>query len=68
MKQLIQVTINGEVHDLAVEPYWSLLDVLRNVVGDPTSPTPEPDNPGGDSRIDFRTGDQRRANDRENRG
>ena len=33
MKQLIQVTINGETHDLALEPYWSLLDVLRNVAG-----------------------------------
>ena len=33
MKQLIQVTINGEVQELAVEPFWSLLDVLRNVAG-----------------------------------
>jgi carbon-monoxide dehydrogenase small subunit len=33
MKQLIQVTINGEVQELAVEPYWSLLDVSRNVAG-----------------------------------
>ena len=33
MKQLIQVTINGEIQELAVEPYWSLLDVLRNVAG-----------------------------------
>jgi carbon-monoxide dehydrogenase small subunit len=33
MKQLIQVTINGEVQELAVEPFWSLLDTLRNVAG-----------------------------------
>ena len=33
MKQLIQVTINGEVQELAVEPFWTLLDVLRNVAG-----------------------------------
>ena len=33
MKQLIQVRINGEVRDLAVEPFWTLLDVLRNVAG-----------------------------------
>jgi carbon-monoxide dehydrogenase small subunit len=33
MKHLIQVTINGEVQALAVEPFWSLLDVLRNVAG-----------------------------------
>jgi len=33
MKQLIQVTINGEFQELAVEPFWSLLDVLRNVAG-----------------------------------
>jgi carbon-monoxide dehydrogenase small subunit len=33
MKQLIQVTINGETQELAVEPYWTLLDVLRKVAG-----------------------------------
>lgn len=33
MKQLVAVTINGEPHELAVEPYRSLLDVLRNEVG-----------------------------------
>ena len=33
MKQLIQVTINGELQELVVEPFWSLLDVLRNVAG-----------------------------------
>ncbi len=33
MKQLVAATINGEQYELAVEPYWSLLDLLRNVVG-----------------------------------
>jgi carbon-monoxide dehydrogenase small subunit len=33
MKKLISVTINGEVRDLAVEPFRSLLDVLRNEAG-----------------------------------
>ena len=33
MKRLIGVTINGERHELALEPYRSLLDVLRNEVG-----------------------------------
>jgi carbon-monoxide dehydrogenase small subunit len=33
MKQLVAVTINGEPHELAVEPYRSLLDVLRNEAG-----------------------------------
>jgi carbon-monoxide dehydrogenase small subunit len=33
VKQLVAVTINGEAHELAVEPYHSLLDVLRNQAG-----------------------------------
>lgn len=33
MKRPIEVTINGERHELALEPYRSLLDVLRNEVG-----------------------------------
>ena len=33
MKQLINLKVNGEVYDLAVEPYWSLLDVIRDKVG-----------------------------------
>jgi carbon-monoxide dehydrogenase small subunit len=33
MKQLISVTINGDVQELAVEPFRSLLDVLRNEAG-----------------------------------
>ncbi len=33
MKRLVEVTINGERHELALEPYRSLLDVLRNEVG-----------------------------------
>jgi aerobic carbon-monoxide dehydrogenase small subunit len=30
MKRIIPITINGEAQELAVEPYRSLLDVLRN--------------------------------------
>ncbi len=33
MKQVIRATINGEARELAVEPYRSLLDVLRNEAG-----------------------------------
>ena len=33
MKQLITPTINGEARELAVEPYHSLLDALRNEAG-----------------------------------
>lgn len=33
MKRIVEVTINGERHELALEPYRSLLDVLRNDVG-----------------------------------
>ena len=30
MKQLLRLTINGEPYELLVEPYWSLLDLLRD--------------------------------------
>lgn len=33
MKQIIKLEINGEVHELAVEPYESLLSTLRNRAG-----------------------------------
>ncbi len=33
MKRAVEVTINGERHELALEPFRSLLDVLRNEVG-----------------------------------
>jgi carbon-monoxide dehydrogenase small subunit len=33
VKRLVEVTVNGERHELALEPYRSLLDVLRNEVG-----------------------------------
>ncbi len=33
MKELVRVTINGEARELAVAPYRSLLDVLRNEAG-----------------------------------
>ena len=33
MKRVVAVTINGERQELALEPYRSLLDVLRNEVG-----------------------------------
>lgn len=33
MKQIVAATINGEAHELAVEPYRSLLDMLRNEAG-----------------------------------
>jgi carbon-monoxide dehydrogenase small subunit len=33
MKRIVEVTINGERHELTLEPYRSLLDVLRNEVG-----------------------------------
>jgi carbon-monoxide dehydrogenase small subunit len=33
VKRLVEVTINGERHELALEPFRSLLDVLRNEVG-----------------------------------
>jgi carbon-monoxide dehydrogenase small subunit len=33
VKQVVRTTINGEARELAVEPYRSLLDVLRNEAG-----------------------------------
>lgn len=33
MKRVINITINGELQELTVEPYRSLLDVLRNEAG-----------------------------------
>jgi carbon-monoxide dehydrogenase small subunit len=33
VKRVVALTINGERHELALEPYRSLLDVLRNDVG-----------------------------------
>ena len=30
MKQLLRLTINGEPYELLAEPYWSLLDLLRD--------------------------------------
>lgn len=35
MKKVITVTINGELQELAIEPFRSLLDVLRNEAGLP---------------------------------
>ncbi len=32
-KQLITLTVNGDVHEIAVEPHHTLLDVLRNDLG-----------------------------------
>ena len=32
-KQLITLTVNGDAHELAVEPHHTLLDVLRNDLG-----------------------------------
>lgn len=32
-KQPIELTINGEVHELMIEPHWSLLYVLRRELG-----------------------------------
>ena len=33
MKQMVSMTINEEVYEVAVEPFWTLLDVLRNEIG-----------------------------------
>lgn len=33
MKEIIKLAINGEMHELAVEPYWTLLKVLREELG-----------------------------------
>jgi xanthine dehydrogenase YagT iron-sulfur-binding subunit len=30
MKQMLRLTINGEPYEWLVEPYWSLLDLLRD--------------------------------------
>lgn len=30
MKQVLRLTINSEPYELLIEPYWSLLDVLRD--------------------------------------
>jgi aerobic carbon-monoxide dehydrogenase small subunit len=30
MKHALRLTINGELYELRVEPYWSLLDLLRD--------------------------------------
>ncbi|MFC2030616.1 (2Fe-2S)-binding protein [Chloroflexota bacterium] len=32
-KQLVSLAVNGQVRELAVEPYWTLLDLLRNELG-----------------------------------
>jgi len=32
-KQLITLTVNGDAHEIAVEPHHTLLDVLRNDLG-----------------------------------
>jgi aerobic carbon-monoxide dehydrogenase small subunit len=33
LKQLIHITVNNEPLELAVEPYWTLLDTLRDQLG-----------------------------------
>ena len=33
MKQLLKIDVNGEAHEIAVEPYATLLDVLREQLG-----------------------------------
>lgn len=33
MKTLVNLRINGMEHEVAVEPYWTLLDVLREKLG-----------------------------------
>jgi aerobic-type carbon monoxide dehydrogenase small subunit (CoxS/CutS family) len=32
-EELTRLTINGEIHELKIEPHWTLLRVLRDVVG-----------------------------------
>ena len=32
-RQALDLTINGESHQLSVEPHWSLLHVLRRELG-----------------------------------
>lgn len=33
MKTLIHLNVNGSVHEIAVEPFWTLTDVLRDKLG-----------------------------------
>lgn len=33
MRYPIQITVNGDPYELSVDPRWSLLDVLRNLIG-----------------------------------
>ncbi len=33
MKQLISLKVNGTTHEVAVEPYWTLLNVIRDHIG-----------------------------------
>ncbi|MBI2917146.1 MAG: (2Fe-2S)-binding protein [Chloroflexi bacterium] len=33
MKQLISLKVNGTTHEVAVEPYWTLLNVIRDHLG-----------------------------------
>jgi aerobic-type carbon monoxide dehydrogenase small subunit (CoxS/CutS family) len=33
MKQLIQLKVNGEIHEVAVQPWRTLLEVLRGDIG-----------------------------------
>lgn len=33
MKRLIELSVNGEVYEVAVEPHWTLLEVLRESLG-----------------------------------
>ena len=36
-KQVITLTVNGDEHELAVAPYQTLLEVLRDEIGNPSS-------------------------------
>lgn len=33
MKTIVELTVNGERHELAIEPHWTLLEVLREHLG-----------------------------------
>ena len=33
MKMIAEFTVNGNVHELAIEPHWLLIEVLREVLG-----------------------------------
>ena len=33
MKKLIELKVNGETHEVLVEPWWSLARVLREQLG-----------------------------------